>query len=192
MIKFQTGRRKKFWNKNVVAIGLSSGFLEPLESTSIHLIQTGISKLIGLFPDRGFDPVTIAEYNRQHGLETERIRDFIILHYAATERDDTPLLRYCRNMPIPDDLTYKMDVFRSSGRLVQLAGDFFHDSSWLAVMLGQFVTPRAYDPLVDNFSTSDLEIVLEKMKAMIDKTVGQMPTQKDYIDRHCRAAALAP
>ncbi len=191
VLKFTTGRRKKFWNKNVVAVGLSSGFLEPLESTSIHLIQTGVSKLIGLFPDRNFDPVTIDEYNRQHGIEFERIRDFIILHYCATEREDTPLWRYCHNMSVPDDLAYKLKVFRSGGRLVQLGGDFFHDSSWIAVLLGQFVTPQAYDPVVDNYDIDDLEIVLKKIKAMINATVDQMPTQKEYIDRYCRAPAPA-
>lgn len=190
-LRFVTGRRKQFWIKNVVSIGLASGFLEPLESTSIHLIQTGITKLVTLFPDRTFDQRTIDEYNRLHGVEFERIRDFIILHYWATEREDTPLWAYCKSMTPPDSLIYKTEFFRASGRLVQLPGDFFQDSSWLAVMLGQFVTPRSYDPLVDKYSNADLLKLMHKMREIVQATADTLPTQHEFIDKHCRAPAWA-
>jgi tryptophan 7-halogenase len=190
-LRFTTGRRKEFWAKNVVSIGLSSGFLEPLESTSIHLIQTGITKLISWFPDRNFDPKVIAEYNRLHGLEFDRVRDFIVLHYWATERNDTPLWDYCRNMTPPDSLSYKTDIFKSSGRLVARSGDFFQDASWCAVMLGQFVTPQSYDPMADMIETAELNMLMQKMRGIIKAAVDTMPSQKDFIDKNCKAPSLA-
>ncbi|MBB5519657.1 tryptophan halogenase family protein [Amphiplicatus metriothermophilus] len=189
LLKFRTGRRKAFWAKNVVAVGLAGGFLEPLESTSIHLIQTALTKLASWFPDRRFDPMIVAEYNRLHHLETERIRDFIILHYKATEREDSPLWRYCRNMPIPDSLAEKMELFRRYGKLKQLEGDFFQDASWLAVMLGQFVTPERNDPIADLHETEPLAKTLETMRAIIARTAKDMPEHAAFVERSCAAAA---
>jgi tryptophan halogenase len=191
LLKFTTGRRKKFWDKNVVAIGLSSGFLEPLESTSIHLIQTAITKLVSWFPDRSFDPLVIEEYNRLHAIEVERVRDFIILHYCATERHDAPLWDCCRTMQIPEALAYKLEMFKRNGRLVALAGDFFQDASWFAVMWGQLQQPQSYDPTVDLLTVPELQTLLERMRAMMADAVEAMPTQKQFIDRHCRAPAPA-
>lgn len=187
-ISFTTGRRKKFWNKNVVAIGLSSGFLEPLESTSIHLIQTGLAKLINWFPGLQFDQKIIDEYNHLHGVEMERIRDFIILHYSATERNDSLFWDYCRTMSIPDSLGQKISMFKECGRLMDLPGDFFKEASWLAVMLGQGVRPKSYHPIVELYDKKQLMLVMKTMREFIDMTVNSMPSQKDFIMHHCRAA----
>jgi tryptophan 7-halogenase len=147
-IRFTAGRRKLHWNKNVIAIGLSSGFLEPLESTSIHLIQAGISKLLAYFPDRDFDPIVTREFNRVAIAEVERIRDFIILHYHLTNRDDSEMWRYCAHMSIPETLQYKVDHFRHYGRILPGELDIFGPSSWLAVHIGQMNWPERNDPLL--------------------------------------------
>lgn len=187
-IRFTTGARKKVWNKNVLAIGLASGFLEPLESTSIHLVQRGLSKLLSWFPDKKFDQKNIDEYNRIHNREVERIRDFIILHYKATQRDDSDFWNYCRTMAIPGELQNKLDTFASSGRLIELPGDTFQESSWLSVMLGQGLKPTSYDPIAEFYDLPRLKMVMEKMQGMILETAKSMPLHTEFIARHCAAS----
>jgi tryptophan halogenase len=189
VLRFTAGRREEIWKKNCVAIGLSSGFLEPLESTSIHMIQAGITKLLALFPDRGFDPGEIAEYNRLTILQVELIRDFIILHYKATERSDTPYWDHVRTMEVPESLRRKMDLFTRRGRLFQSDYDLFAEPSWIAVMLGQTGLPRDYDPLVDSLPEAAIASQLRRLSGLIGQTARAMPTHQDFINRYCAAEA---
>src|SRR5450755_656665 len=189
LLKFTTGRRKKFWNKNCVAIGLASGFLEPLESTSIFLIQSGITRLLNLFPDKGFSPVVIDRYNTQATFEIERIRDFLILHYHATERNDTPFWNYCRTMDIPAPLEDTISLFEDSGRFFRNAEEMFAITSWVQVMLGQHLQPRNYHPLVDRMPDKQLNEFVGGVKNVIATCVDAMPMHAAFIARHCAATA---
>ena len=183
-LRFKAGRRRKFWIKNCLAVGLSAGFMEPLESTSIHLIQTGITKLLDLFPDRSFDPVDIEEYNRLTALEFEGIRDFLILHYHATERRDSPFWDYCRTMEIPDALAHRIALFRGRGRMpLRMAYDLFTDTSWIAVFLGQGVTPQSYEPLIDAHDLDAVRTRLDGQKKLIAQAAASMPSHADYVGR---------
>ena len=186
LIQYTTGRRKQCWNKNVIAIGLSSGFLEPLESTSLHLVQAGISKLLAYFPDRDFDPLVIKEFNRVAAAEVERIRDFIILHYHLTTRDDSPMWQHCAHMAIPDTLQYKVDHFKRFGRLIPGEMDLFGNASWLAVHIGQMNWPERTDPLLDYRTLNGTEYIEQLRAAMALAALG-LPTHRGYIDRHCKA-----
>ena len=185
-LRFVTGRRKQFWVKNVIAIGLASGFMEPLESTSLHLVQAGISKLLAFFPDLDFDPMVTEEFNRIAINETERIRDFIILHYRLTTRDDSALWRYCAQMDIPDTLQLKIDHFRRYGRLVQRDADLFGPPSWLAVHIGQMNWPEKLEPLL-GYRNLDSTAWLGKLKAAMSAAAQNLPTHRQYIDRFCKA-----
>jgi tryptophan halogenase len=191
-VRFVTGRRKKFWNRNVVAIGLASGFIEPLESTSIHLIQTGIFRLVNLFPDLDFAAADIDEYNKQTIAEFEQVRDFIILHYHATSRTDTPFWTYCRTMEVPDALRRKMELFRTRGRVFRYAEDLFGETSWMQVMFGQGLQPAGYHPLVDGMSEDQIAKMLSNVKAVIGQVAQGMPTHEAFIAAHCKAAAPTP
>lgn len=189
-LRFVTGRRKQFWNKNVVAIGLSSGFIEPLESTSIHLIQSGISKLIGLFPSIDFEQPDIDKYNQQSIAEIESIRDFIILHYKATQRSDSDFWNYCRTMSIPHSLEERLALYQSNGRLYREGEELFSETSWLAVLVGQGVLPRHYHPLVDAYDVKGMESYLSGVQEVIQRSVESMPTHAEYIQQHCAAASV--
>jgi tryptophan halogenase len=189
-LRFVTGIRNKLWNKNVVALGLSSGFIEPLESTSIHLVQTGISKLLAFFPDRNFAPINETEYNRLSLLQWEQIRDFIVLHYKATERSDTPFWDRCRTMDIPDTLQTKIDLFRAAGRVFRYSDELFSDTSWVAVMLGQGIEPVSYDPVVDSVDPELAARNMAGLRGIIRKTAEAMPPQSMYIAKNCAASAI--
>lgn len=188
-LRFTTGRRKKFWNRNVVAIGLSSGFMEPLESTSIHLIQAGIAKLLALFPDRDFDPLVVEEFNRISVGETERIRDFLILHYHLTGRDDSELWRYCADMDIPDSLATRIEHFRRYGRLVTREYDLFGEASWAAVHIGQLNWPERTDPLLAVHDTQGAAW-LAKMRASIAAAAASLPRHRAYVEQFCATPSV--
>lgn len=190
-VRFNTGRRKRAWNKNCVAIGLSSGFLEPLESTSIHLIQMGIAHLLTYFPDAGFVGVDIAEYNRTMQQEYEWVRDFIILHYKATERSDSPFWKYCRDMPVPESLTQRMNLFRTHGRVYREGNELFTKGSWLQVMLGQRVVPQSYHPLTDLLSETEIQAYLEQVEGVIAACVEVMPSHAEFIAHNCAALPVS-
>lgn len=187
LVKFVTGKRKKIWEKNCLAIGLSSGFMEPLESTSIHLIQSSIGRLMSFFPNKSFDQVDIDEFNRQADFEVEKIRDFLILHYHATERNDSDFWNYCRTMSIPPELTQKIEQFKKNGRIFRNSNEMFSDLSWLEVMYGQGIRPQAYHPLVDRMPDEEIARRLESVKRVIDKSVDYMPTHAQYIAENCKA-----
>ena len=187
-LRFTTGRRKKTWNKNVVAIGLSAGFIEPLESTSIHLIQTSIFRLLGLLPVADFDPTTEDEFNRLCRIEMEHVRDFIILHYHAVERTDTDLWNHVRTMKIPEGLQYRIDMFRNRGRVARFNEQFlFVEGNWVPVMLGQNIIPKHVDPMAECMEWTETRRILQDVRSVCRERVMAMPAQKDFIARHCAA-----
>jgi tryptophan halogenase len=187
-IRFTAGRRTQHWNKNVIAVGLSSGFLEPLESTAIHLIQANISKLLALFPDKTFDPATTAEFNHIATTEMERIRDFIILHYKLNTRDDAELWRHAAAMDIPDTLQLKIDHFRHNGRLIARDMDLFGPASWAAVQIGQGNIPEQADPMLA-YRTADGVQWLERLQAAMMAEAKRMPSHQQFIDQLIKAPA---
>jgi tryptophan halogenase len=189
LLRFTTGRRRQFWNRNCIALGLAAGFLEPLESTSIHLIQSGITQLAAIFPDMTFDPNDAAEYNRLQLEEFDRVRDFIILHYKSTTRDDAPLWRQCRDMAIPPGLAYRMSLFASSGRVAFEERELFIESNWLSVMLGQGIMPARHDPLADLVPLEETRRRLQELKALIRGTAAAMPSHTVFIASNCRAGS---
>jgi tryptophan halogenase len=184
VLKFTTGKRRKFWNRNCVAIGLASGFMEPLESTSIYLIQSGVGRLINLMPDRNFSPAVIDRYNRQATFEFERIRDSLILHYVATERRDTPFWRHCSRIEIPAQLADNIRLFMDSGRFFRDADEMFAYTSWVQVMLGQHFVPRGYHPAVDLVPEQEVAELVSSVRAVIKNCVDAMPTHEQFIARH--------
>lgn len=188
-IRFVTGKRKKVWNKNCVAVGLAAGFLEPLESTSLYLIQSSLIRLVRLFPNSEFHQTNIDEFNRQTDFEYERTRDFIILHYKATEREDTAFWRYCKTMDIPDTLQRKMDLFADSGRIFREDDELFAEVSWIQVFLGQGIVPRSYDPQVDLKSHAQVAQYLGNIENVIEKCVNVMPSHADFVAKFCPAPA---
>lgn len=190
-IRFKTGCRSEPWHKNVIAIGLSACFLEPLESTSIHLIQSGIAKLLSLLPDKDYDPLLARQFNRVFRADADNIKDFLILHYHATRDKDQPFWSDCRGMRLPDSLVYKEQQFERSGRIVIDPEDLFREDSWFAVLMGQGFRPRDYYPLADGLDAAVNRADLERLRAGIADTAARLPAHDDYIARVC-AAPSAP
>ncbi|MGI9249663.1 MAG: tryptophan halogenase family protein [Pseudohongiellaceae bacterium] len=186
--KYQTGRRAEAWNKNCIAIGLAAGFLEPVESTSIHLAMSAILRLLKLFPQGEISPTHVAEYNQQTKDEMERVRNFIILHYHATQRDDTEFWRHCRAMPIPPELEHRIKLFRETGAIPLQEKELFRVDSWTQVMLGQHIVPQSYHPIVDAMPIEELTRFLEGLKARTRDQVAKMPSHQAFLDQYCKAA----
>ena len=189
-LRFVTGRRKEVWKKNVVAVGLASGFLEPLESTSIHLIQSMVARLLFMLPGAGFDQATIDRFNALARGELEEIRDFLILHYTATERDDTPFWRHCRAIQKPDSLVQRWEMYERTGNIIILMNDLFKEPSWFAVFQGQGVKARAYHPFADIPSTQELQRRFDLMAGDVKKRIATFPMHDDYIRMHCAAPPM--
>ena len=189
VLRFRTGQRVKHWNRNCVGLGLAAGFLEPLESTSIHLIQRGVIRLLQSFPYGGIVGPERAEFNRQMDTEFRFIRDFIIMHYHVTERTDSEFWRRCREMDIPDGLRHRLDLFRDSGRVVEDEFDIFRENSWTQVMLGQGIEPQSYHPIVDMMSDQELRQFMQIQGQKVDHTLKQLPTHQEFINRYCPTVA---
>lgn len=185
VLRFRTGQRASHWNRNCIALGLAAGFLEPLESTSIHLIQRGVIRLLQMFPYNGIVESDRKEFNRQMDEEFRFIRDFIILHYHVTERTDTEFWRRCREMDIPDTLRHRLDLFRDTGRVFENVGDIFGENSWTQVMLGQGIEPRSYHHIVDMMSDQELRQFIQVQRQKVDHILRQLPTHQEFINRYC-------
>ncbi|MFI4886269.1 MAG: tryptophan halogenase family protein [Steroidobacterales bacterium] len=189
-LRFAAGMRRQLWSRNCVALGLAAGFLEPLESTSIHLVQSAITRLLALFPDRDCNPILAEEFNRASRFEYERIRDFIILHYHAQQRQE-PLWQYARSMRIPESLQFKIDHFRNGGRILFDPAELFQKNNWLAVLVGQEVWPERCHPLLDLCGRADAAKILAQMRQAMQQAALSLPTHREYIERHCRAQQSA-
>ncbi|MDG2393121.1 MAG: tryptophan 7-halogenase, partial [Thalassotalea sp.] len=185
-IKFKTGTRRQHWNKNCIAIGLSSGFLEPLESTSIHLIQQSVLKLLRIFPQNGIIQHDIDEYNQQMRFEVESVRDFIILHYKVTDRSDSTYWSHCKNLDVPASLAHKIALFKDTGRVFRVNNELF-DDSWMQVMIGQGLEPKSYHPIVDNMSEQELQNFLSHLENNLSGIVGQLPSHGAFLQQFCPA-----
>ena len=184
---FANGRRKNVWSGNVVALGAAAASLEPLENLEIHIAQIGIARLLALFPDTSFAAGEREEYNRLMASELDRMRDFLILHYCATARTDSPFWNHCREMQVPEMLAHKIRQFRSRGRVVLYDEETFSEDSWASVFLGQEVIPRRYDPLVDNLETGQLKTQLQRIRSTVRQGADSMPSHAAFIRKYCAA-----
>lgn len=191
-LRFVTGKRKKAWVGNVVALGLASGFLEPLESTSIHMIQSGISRLLAMFPDSAIDPTLARQYNSETVREIELIRDFIVLHYHVNQRKGEPFWDMCRSMVIPDTLLEKIELFSATARVARDPNDLFAETSWVQVMLGQNVAPPTWHPAANILDSAHLRTTLTKMQTHIAATVARMPSHSNWLEQRQLAKAVKP
>jgi tryptophan halogenase len=189
LIKFRTGRRRKVWNKNCVALGLASGFIEPLESTSIHLVMMGVTRLMQLFPFAGIQQSMVDLYNQQSLTELEKIRDFIVLHFKATERTDTPFWRHCKSMEIPDSLAHRIDIFREYAQAYQLDSELFRVDSWTQVMLGQRIIPKQYHQVARLMTDAQLEKFMVGFELSIRNAVDKLPYHHDFVSQYCNSGS---
>ena len=186
-IRFTTGMRRRQWHRNCVAIGLSGGFLEPLESTSIHLIQRAILRLIRLFPQDRISDRDVTEFNEGSELDFEQIRDFLILHYKVTDRRDSPYWRHCAGMEVPDSLAQKIALFRETGRVFRKNDELFAENSWVQVMMGQGITPATHHPIAEKLGDEELARLLGTLRENVTRTVASLPSHADFVDRYCGA-----
>ncbi|WP_160154621.1 tryptophan halogenase family protein [Microbulbifer sp. ALW1] len=191
LIRYRAGCRKKAWEKNCIALGLSSGFVEPLESTSIHLIMIGITRLLQLFPFGGIAPSLQDRFNQQSRDELEKVRDFVVLHYKLTEREDSAFWRYCKHMSVPDSLAERIQLFRESAQVHRNADELFRPDSWVQVMLGQRLYPQSYHPMGRLMSEVQLRQALDGLKSNIHRAVDKLPEHQAFIERYCAAASTA-
>lgn len=189
-LRFVTGRRKLFWNRNCIALGLASGFLEPLESTSIHLVTSGVFHLLEHWPDQHFAQANIDSYNGELIEECERVRDFLVLHYCLTQRDDGPLWRYCRSITLPDSLRERIELYRRTGRVRAHAGELFTDLSWFFIFEGMGVRPEGYDPLLDVVTVQQLGEILTSMAAATAAIAKAAPLHESYFPARTAAPLL--
>ncbi len=190
-IRFQTGARRKQWHRNCIAIGLSGGFMEPLESTSIHLIQRAILRLIRMMPQGAISPRDVAEFNDQQFQDMEQIRDFLILHYKVTDRRDSPFWRQCAAMEVPDSLAQKIELFRETARVFRRNEELFAENSWVQVMLGQGIEPQSWHPIAGKLNDDELDRLLGMIRQDVTRTVAGLPAHADYVARYCGAAEPA-
>jgi tryptophan halogenase len=187
LLKFTAGHRWRLWERNCVAIGPAGGFLEPLESTGIHLIQTGIARLLACFPDRSFCASARNAYNRYMTDQYRQIRDFVLLHYKVTERRDTPFWQSRAEVRIPASLQERIELFRANGTVLSDPGDLFPDHSWIAIMLGQGIRPAGYDPLVDSLPLENVRRFKRHIAEVTAQAVQSMPDHDDFIARNCNS-----
>jgi tryptophan 7-halogenase len=190
LIRFKPCQRQQVWSKNCLAIGLASGFLEPIESTSIHLISRAVTRFMQSFPSDGVQQSDIDEFNERSNWEIQHIRDFIILHYHVTDRQDSPYWRDCRDMKIPASLQHRIDLFRETGRVFRVPNELFAENSWIQVMLGQGITPQQHHQVADLMGDAELSNFLGTIKARVDRTVAQLPTHQVYVEQYCKAQDL--
>lgn len=187
VIPFVTGKRKKIWHRNCLALGLAGGFLEPLESTAIHLVYKTLVHFIKHFPDHDFDVTNEDAFNQKINADYEEVRDFIILHYCTSARDDSEFWRWCQTMPVPESLREKINAFKTRGQIEHNSGQFFTSDSWCSILEGMKIRPQKYHPLLDAFHQQDLAKTLTDNINNIHTTVLNMPIHHDYIQTHCPA-----
>ncbi|MFY8194794.1 tryptophan halogenase family protein [Novosphingobium sp. B1] len=190
-IRFRTGARRKQWHRNCVAVGLSGGFMEPLESTSIHLIQRAILRIVRMLPAGAISTRDIDEFNDQQFTDMEQIRDFLVLHYKATDRRDTPFWRHCASMEIPASLEHKIELFRETGRVFRKNEELFAENSWVQVMMGQGINPQSHHPVAAKLRDEELAHLLGSLREQVSRTVAALPAHGDYVARYCGAEVPA-